>query len=112
MVGRRIPLPLFPLYWAGVPAVGTGICLLPITQVPRSTQALQVVSFILASLAFFALVPGRRMEQQFNTEWLTLALALSLLVPLRTLSSGLQGLGSQNSDEPEFKPQPRVPGET
>src|SRR5690606_38879131 len=76
------PLPQFLLYWAAVPAVSLSIWLLHITQVPRSTQILQIVAATFSSLVFVVLVRGHRMKLPDNTEWLTLALALSLFAPL------------------------------
>lgn len=77
-----IPLPRFLLYWAAVPAVSLSIWLLYITQVPSTTQILQIVAATFASLVFIVLVRSRRMKLPDSTEWLALVLALSLFVPL------------------------------
>jgi len=76
------PLPRYLLYWSAVPAIAISIWLLHITQVPRSTQTLQVIAVTLASLAFVVIVRSRRMKVPGNTERLALVMALSLFVPL------------------------------
>lgn len=79
-----IPFPRSLLYLAAVPALAFGVWLLHVTHVPRSTQALQLVSVAFGSLAFLILVHSNRMKLASNTEWLALALASTLFIPLLT----------------------------
>lgn len=84
-------MPRFLLLWAAVPALVLGVWLLRVGGAPRSVQALQVAVAIVAAAAFAGLVGVRRAKSTANTEWIALALASSLFIPLLS--------GSQSSPE-------------
>lgn len=70
------------IYWAALPAILLGLWLFHVTDVPRSVQVLQVVAAAAGSVVFFAAARVRRLTAPASAEWLALALALSLFIPL------------------------------
>lgn len=74
--------------WAAVPALTLGVWLLRVGGAPRSVQALHVAVAVVAAAAFVVLVGIRRAKSEDNTEWMALALTLSLFIPLLSSSQG------------------------
>ncbi len=81
-------MPRFLLLWVAVPAIVLGVWLLHIAEAPRATQTLQVVVASVAAAVFVVLVGIRRATPRGHVEWFTLALALSLFIPLLADSRG------------------------
>ena len=81
-------LPRFLLFWAAAPAVVLGLWLLRVAEAPRSVQTLQVVVASIAAAVFVVLARIRRVRHASDFQWLALALALSLFIPLLAGSPG------------------------
>lgn len=81
-------VPRFLLLWAAVPALVLGVWLLRVGGAPPSVQVLQVAVAVVAASAFGAFVSIRRARPTDSTEWVVLAMALSLFIPLLSDSHG------------------------
>ena len=81
-------LPRFLLFWAAAPAVVLGVWLLRVADAPRSVQTLQVIVASVAAAVFVVLVCIRRARHAGDSQWLALATALSLFIPLLASSPG------------------------
>ena len=79
-----IRLPRFLLFWAAAPAVVLGVWLIGVAEAPRSVRILQVVVATVAAAGFVVLVGIRRVMHARDSQWLVLALVLSLFIPLLT----------------------------
>ena len=76
------------LFWAAAPALVLSIWLLRIAEAPRAVQTLQVGVASVAAAVFVVLVRIRRVRRAGDSQWLALALALSLFIPLLADSQG------------------------
>lgn len=84
-LSRKTALPRvaqYLLFWAAAPAIALSVWLLSNAQAPSSVLKLQVVTAIVAMTSFVVLTRMRRLSASIDRQWIALALALSLFIPL------------------------------
>lgn len=81
-------MPRFLLWWAAVPALALGAWLIYVGGAPRAALTLHISVALVAALVCAGAIGMRRPKATEHAEWLALALAVSLFLPLFADSTG------------------------